>query len=113
MLGIKPHPACLSLMAIDRLEDAMRTTLIGIGALFLSPVYLTDAFAQPPAGQVPTYLTANPGYVGQPLTYTNRLPNGAYVAHPFGQQPIFSTPTPNGGSVIQQPGQQPTYTNPQ
>jgi hypothetical protein len=89
----------------------MRTTLIAVGAVFLSPIFLTNAFAQAP-GQFPTYSTPKGRYVGQPPSYTGTLPNGAPVVHTPGQPPVFGTPMPNGGYVTQQPGQQPTYTNP-
>jgi hypothetical protein len=89
----------------------MRVKFIIIGALFISPVYLTDASAQT-TGQFSTYSTPKGGYVGQPPSYTSTLPNGAPVVHPPGQPPVFGTPLPNGGYSIQQPGQQPTYINP-
>jgi hypothetical protein len=91
----------------------MRVKLMIVATLFLSACY-ADASAQTPQ-QFPSYSTPNSsGRVGQLPTYTSQLPNGAPVAHPSGQPPIFGTPTPNGGYVIpQQPGQQPTYLNPQ
>lgn len=118
MPGIKPHltpyaPPGMRLTAIHRLGEAMRTTLIAIGALFLSPIFLTNAAAAQTPGQFNTYSTPNGAYVGQPPAYTSQLPNGAPVVHTPGQPPIFGTPAPNGGYVIQRPGQQPTYINPQ
>jgi len=103
----------MRLTAIHRLGEAMRTTLIAIGALFLSPIFLANAAAPQTPGQFNTYSTPNGAYVGQPPAYTSQLPNGAPVLHTPGQLPIFGTPTPNGGYVIQGPGQQPTYINPQ
>jgi hypothetical protein len=91
----------------------MQTTLIAIGALFLSPISLTNVAAAQTLGQFHTYSMPNGAYVVQPPTYTSQLPNGAPVAQTPGQAPIFGTPMPNGGYAIQQPGQQPTYINPQ
>jgi hypothetical protein len=80
--------------------DVMQTTLIAIGALFLSPIFLANAAAPQTPGQFNTYSTPNGAYVGQPPAYTSQLPNGAPVLHTPGQLPIFGTPTPNGGYVI-------------
>jgi hypothetical protein len=62
----------------------MRVKLTIIGALFLSLICTTGAFAQ---------------YSG----YTIQTP---------GQLPTYANPTPNGGYTVQTPGQLPTYINP-
>jgi hypothetical protein len=50
-------------------------------------------------GQLPTYVTPNPG--------------GGYTFQTPGQLPTYATPNINGGYTLQQPGRPPTYMHPQ
>ena len=82
----------------------MRVKLTIIGALFLSLICTTGAFAQ-----YSGYTIQTPG---QLPTYVNPTPNGGYTMQRPGQLPTYANPTPNGGYTMQTPGQLPTYINP-
>ena len=56
---------------------------------------LDRGYAVQTPGQLPTYVTPNPG--------------GAYTFQTPGQLPTYATPNINGGYTLQQSGRPPTY----